>query len=550
LTAALVAAIWMLPWLAKNWLYFANPFMPFLNAWFPNPYLLPSAEAAWVEKLRRFNGAEFNLHYPWEATIRGVTTMGFTGPFFLLLPVAVLSLRQRAGRWMMAAAAVTSLPWLFGNPIVRFAIPTLPLLAMGICLGLDRRRWGALAVGACVLVQAGMCFPLLIGKWNKQWVIALKEIPWRRAFRLEKPEEYWRKKLASYTVLEYVESELEPGARILAFDEQYQFFTTRLLGNPYSSEQSSSAAEMIGRAVDPGGWPRQRCRARLPGVPARRVRLQQLESERHHGWTVFEAWLDGAVAGRLRAEPNPWEAAWTTDGERWDRVELAAECEAVPAQGFARQAMCEVRRRGWTHVMARRGWEWLERMLPEPERHGVRVAYSTREMVLLEACPQGAGGPKTAPRAHRLDESPAGYCLAGCSPAEPASASPAESSMMSVEQPGKRKSANGKLSLISVSQPRGALEVVPIFRVSLLGCTPQATRITGPWLAGQTVGRSFCRGPSTCTALLMRCVHPSTGRRKIASGFAFLGGQLGIQMQSVGGQRREILWAYEECRVA
>ena len=31
----------------------------------------------------------------------------------------------------------------------------------------------------------------------------------------------------------------------------------------------------------------------------------------------------------------------------------------------------------------------------------------------------------TAPPAHRLDEFPAGYSLAGCAPAEPASASPA-----------------------------------------------------------------------------------------------------------------------------
>jgi len=31
----------------------------------------------------------------------------------------------------------------------------------------------------------------------------------------------------------------------------------------------------------------------------------------------------------------------------------------------------------------------------------------------------------TAPPTHRLDEFPAGYSLAGCAPAEPASASPA-----------------------------------------------------------------------------------------------------------------------------
>ena len=33
-------------------------------------------------------------------------------------------------------------------------------------------------------------------------------------------------------------------------------------------------------------------------------------------------------------------------------------------------------------------------------------------------------GEEAAPRTHRFDESAAGYCLAGCAPAEPASTSP------------------------------------------------------------------------------------------------------------------------------
>ena len=40
--------------------------------------------------------------------------------------------------------------------------------------------------------------------------------------------------------------------------------------------------------------------------------------------------------------------------------------------------------------------------------------------------PMRARSLPTAPPTHRLDEFPAGYSLAGCSPAEPASASPAD----------------------------------------------------------------------------------------------------------------------------
>ena len=59
------------------------------------------------------------------------------------------------------------------------------------------------------------------------------------------------------------------------------------------------------------------------------------------------------------------------------------------------------------------------------------------------------------------DEFPAGYSLAGCSPAEPASASPTALRMPEGMAAGKQLPANGNLSLVSVSQPRGALQSVP-----------------------------------------------------------------------------------------
>ena len=68
------------------------------------------------------------------------------------------------------------------------------------------------------------------------------------------------------------------------------------------------------------------------------------------------------------------------------------------------------------------------------------------------------------PPAHRLDEFPAGYSSAGCSPAEPASASPATSNMRYVVIADNGLSANGNLSLISVSHGRGAAQTsIPDF---------------------------------------------------------------------------------------
>ena len=71
---------------------------------------------------------------------------------------------------------------------------------------------------------------------------------------------------------------------------------------------------------------------------------------------------------------------------------------------------------------------------------------------------QGRDGRNYAPCSSSAMSSRAGYSLAGCSPAEPASASPTAPSMGWGITAGNELSANGNLSLVSVSQPRGSLQ--------------------------------------------------------------------------------------------
>jgi hypothetical protein len=78
--------------------------------------------------------------------------------------------------------------------------------------------------------------------------------------------------------------------------------------------------------------------------------------------------------------------------------------------------------------------------------------------------------PEPSPRTRRKgrallivrDEFPVGYSLAGCSPAEPASASPTGPSMRWGFTAGNHLSANGNLSLVSVSQAKGPLHSNPV----------------------------------------------------------------------------------------
>jgi hypothetical protein len=62
--------------------------------------------------------------------------------------------------------------------------------------------------------------------------------------------------------------------------------------------------------------------------------------------------------------------------------------------------------------------------------------------------------------AHRLDESSAGYSLSGCAPAAPDSASPVSDSFSLYSATVYQTAANGNLSLVSLSQRRGALHPI------------------------------------------------------------------------------------------
>ena len=83
---------------------------------------------------------------------------------------------------------------------------------------------------------------------------------------------------------------------------------------------------------------------------------------------------------------------------------------------------------------------------------------------------EARSGGWAAPGAHRFDEFPAGYSLAGCSPAEPASASPAGYSIGEKAGVGNLFPANGNLSPFTLSHDRGAAQYYPY---GSLGAKPE-----------------------------------------------------------------------------
>jgi hypothetical protein len=427
--AAAVAGACFIPWLFRNWIWFDNPVHPFLSEWFPNPYLLPYSERTWIEVVRSHNGASFNGSYPWDAAIRGVTAAGFAGPFFLVTPIALLALRTHP--ILLLCGAITALAWLLGNPIVRFAIPTMPFIALAVATSFGRCRT---LLTAAAGLHAILCFPPFIERWNKQWIPAVKQIPWRQALRFESSDRFWYREIPSYAAARFLERHARPDARVLAFDDQPQFFTSRLLVNPYASEQASFADQLLRRAADGSSWPSVQCVVDLGGTPVSAFRLLQRNADAYAEWSIFEVLADLPPAA-LRAHPNPWDAslagdgllatpwsskeprrpgmwfeigwndavpvkqiryrtspahggevtfATSTRGGTWDTVGTRPKCSSQPLADFPRLAIAELRRRGWTHLMTGRDYPWLSQALGAPERWGLRPRYSERGVRILE----------------------------------------------------------------------------------------------------------------------------------------------------------------------
>ena len=69
--------------MAKSWIEVANPFSPFANRIFPNPYVHISFEDTY-RKFMRIYALTSYWQIPWQVTVRGDLTTGLIGPLFLL----------------------------------------------------------------------------------------------------------------------------------------------------------------------------------------------------------------------------------------------------------------------------------------------------------------------------------------------------------------------------------------------------------------------------------------------------------------------------------
>jgi len=329
LTVAALAALVIAPWMLKDWIYFHNPVAPFADEIFPNPYIHPAVEQQWAESLRRY-GLPKLASLPVQVTVRGDYTQGIVGPVFLLSPLALLALRRSAGRRLLAAGSLLLAAY-FGNIGARFLIPALPFFALGIALAIEN-RWLLTGLAAA---HAVLSWPSILPRYANRYVWRIDDVPWKAALRLTPEDEYLRRKIGDWAVLEMIHR-IPPGESVFAAGAIGSVaYSKREIIDRFRSAYGNTLWDILNT-----GWAVETDPARLlvfrfPPGPVSRIRLLQTgRAQNYQQWSVHElrffhqgAEIARRRSWRLRAWPNPFEVQLAFDNSqatRWRTWQTAA----------------------------------------------------------------------------------------------------------------------------------------------------------------------------------------------------------------------------------
>jgi hypothetical protein len=328
LTICVVAALFILPWMIKNQMFGSNPVAPFANRLFPNPYVHASFEEQYRFDLRHYLLKGW-LHAPWELTVKGERLQGFFGPLFLLIPLALLSLRGREGRRLLLAGSIFALPW-FVNIGTRFLIPALPPLTLALALAL---RYPAGLLPAIAVLHGLLSWYTTPFHYFDGYAPRLTTFPFRGAFRIEPEDVYLTRNSPGYKVDRMIEREVPPGEKVFSFEQIPEAWTTREILTAYTGAQNEVLSDILSTALSPEFLP---VRAQVFCFePRQLLRLRAIQTAQPNGemWSVseFQIFARGIPLRpdgnwRLSADPNPWDIPLAFDNSAvtrwrsWDRA--------------------------------------------------------------------------------------------------------------------------------------------------------------------------------------------------------------------------------------
>lgn len=308
LIVAATAALLVIPWLVRNWLWVHNPLAPFFNDRFPNPYVNYAFEVEYRHELAHYDLASL-WQIPLQVTLHGGLS-GLLGPLFLLAPIALLALRQPEGRHLLVAAAVFGVNY-FSNIGTRFLIPPLPFVALAMMLAIG--SWPRIAIGIAV-AHAALSWPPIVSHYADPHAWRLTKVPYREALRIKKQDEYLRSHLIYDDEERMIEQKTEPGSSVFLFRAIPEAYTSRRLLVGWQSTENQISGRILQAASDPLLMPARRIRFTFRPHILRAIRVKQVAQPRSGVlWTIHELRLFDSgrelprhPAWRLTADPYPW----------------------------------------------------------------------------------------------------------------------------------------------------------------------------------------------------------------------------------------------------
>jgi hypothetical protein len=342
--ACLIAA----PWVIRNWLWVGNPVAPFANAWFPNPYYHAGMEHLYTESLGHYIEIKNNWQIPLQLTLRGGFVGGMFGPTLLLAPVALLALRFKYGRRMLAAVLVFALP-AYLNTGARFLIPSLPFLAMAMGMALAELPGALVVVG---LFHVLVCWPPILSTYSDPWNWRISRFPLRVALRQDPVEPYVLWALSDLALKGPIEAAVPRGQKIFSFAGRPESYIDRDIVVGYESSLGNLASDILW--APQGHKPTYEEHFKFLPVSTRAVRVLNIASAPglETIWAVAEMRL--RYGGRelprqadwkVSAWPNGWEAQLAFDNSyatRWSAWESLAPRQRIGVEFPAPQLVDEV----------------------------------------------------------------------------------------------------------------------------------------------------------------------------------------------------------------
>jgi len=323
---AAAAAVFIVPWMVRNWIWYSNPVAPLFNTWFPNPFINVSFEQDYTKGMRLYPGVDRYADLPWLTTVTGGPVGGVIGPVFLLAPLALFALRSPLGRRVLLAALFFLLPYPM-NTGTRFLIPALPFAALAMALAVPSRV-AMHALPALAAIHAALSLPPVAGRSPSAQSWRILNLPWRAALRIEPAEEYLNRVSPEWRVAKMIERATPSNAVVLALTQVAEAYTTRPIWVNYQSAEGERLADRLFVAIDSNFQPVRRLQFNFPRQEVSAVRLVQTATvDAHDVWAVTELRLfdrdrelPASPAWKLRGSAAPWDLPSAFDGNpvtRW-----------------------------------------------------------------------------------------------------------------------------------------------------------------------------------------------------------------------------------------